>query len=307
MSFINNIIKFLSSDYLSSGLQYFEDMRFHDAINDFQKVIGKDPDPTSQDHKLAIFYITESYIALAEQSIKEDNSDDAKNYYTKVIQFNEYPDVFLKLSQIFYDEGDYENAEIYIKKALKVSPNYIKAMLHFCKISLKKHDHEKVIDYIIELMFNFKCENIEDLEMAVDAIKKGDIDLAVSRIDNIVPDKPKEWMILMNQGDRCFFEEDYESALKYYSSAIEYKENYPDYHLKKSKALIELKRYDEAVESLNKAVSLNPDFIKARITLGAVYILMNDIDKASKQFNFILSIDPENEEALMNLKELLNK
>ncbi len=307
MSFINRILRTLTKDYLSDGLSYFENCDYASAVAEFEKVISRDPDPSSQDHKLAKFYITEAYIALGDDAMKLGERDRAKHYYQKVADFNDYADVYLKIARLYYQDADYASAEEYVLKALKASNKYLKAKLFLCIIGLKQNKIEETVDYLIELVFVSLYENLEELEKAIDTVREGDIDNAIRLLENITIDKPREWVLFVKQGDSHWVEGDLELALESYNKAIGLKAEYPDYHYKKGQVLLELGRYEEAAESFSNAIRINPDYIRARTSLGAVYVMKNDFDNARKQFNMVLNIDPENEEALINLKELLKK
>ncbi len=305
MSLLNRILGLLSKDHLSAGINQFENGEYRNAIEQFEKAISQDPDPASQNHKLAKFYITESYIALADKHNKEGDKEAAREFYLKVTDFNDYADVFLKIAKIYFEEGDYNTAEEYVIKSLKASSRYLKAKLFLCIIGLKQNKIEETMDYLIELVFESIYENLEKLETAIEKIREEDIDTAINLLQNITVDKPSEWLLLVKQGDSLCAEGDYESALDRYNKALELKGEYPDYHFRKGSALLELKRYDEAIKSFNDAVKINPDYINAWISLGAAYLLKNDVDNASAQFNMVLKIDPDNKEALLSLKEIL--
>ena len=68
-----------------------------------------------------------------------------------------------------------------------------------------------------------------------------------------------------------------------------------DYFFKKGSILIELKQYEEAIESLNEVLKLNPNHIKALILKGNCYDFL-DLNKESlKIYNNIISKDKNNE------------
>lgn len=306
MSFINKIIKLLSTDHLSSGLEYYDNNEYKSAIAEFTKVIVKYPDPSHKDHKLAKFYISESHIALADHHIKNGRTEEAKHHYQKVTEFNDYPDVFLKLSEIYYKDGDYGQAEKYANKSLDISENFYRAKLLLCAVLIKMERVQEASDYLIDLIMNTSIvESREELENIIQSINNNDTEQALRLLNSITIDRPKEWFLLIKQGDSYFYEGDYQSALDSYEKAIELKGGYPDYHLKKGKALLELKRYADAVVAFQKAIEINSDYIEARISLALTLVLCNNLEEAKRQFGFILKIDPENEEALLNLKELL--
>jgi tetratricopeptide (TPR) repeat protein len=60
-------------------------------------------------------------------------------------------------------------------------------------------------------------------------------------------------------------------------------------------------KWNEAIESLKRAIELNPGELSIRENLGFCYIQLKDYDNAIKEFEKILAIDPENVPALENI------
>ena len=64
------------------------------------------------------------------------------------------------------------------------------------------------------------------------------------------------------------------------------------------------KRFREAVEALNAAVELKPDYVTALNNLGISYAETGDLDRASLVFSRVLEIEPANRAALENMGRL---
>lgn len=73
--------------------------------------------------------------------------------------------------------------------------------------------------------------------------------------------------------------------------------NWEAYYLK-GRALINLGRYDEAIEELINSLALNEDNIDARQYIAKAYALKGDLDYALKVYDSILDIDDKYFEAL---------
>jgi Flp pilus assembly protein TadD len=68
--------------------------------------------------------------------------------------------------------------------------------------------------------------------------------------------------------------------------------------------LLRTNRVNEAVQALERAVSLNPKSPAALNNLGAAYERKGDIAKAKTMYRQALAVDPRFEEARANLKRL---
>ena len=61
------------------------------------------------------------------------------------------------------------------------------------------------------------------------------------------------------------------------------------------------------IDDANEAIKLNKDYIKAYHRRGKAYASLNKIDIAIKDFQFILEKEPNNKEAMNELRTLRKK
>ncbi len=94
-------------------------------------------------------------------------------------------------------------------------------------------------------------------------------------------------------GNSLFNDGQYARAVKYYQSALETK---PD-HLPALRALansyIQLKRYDEALTVIHRAMQLDPNFAGHYATRGIIYDRMGRHKKAMADYRKALAMDKE--------------
>lgn len=65
-------------------------------------------------------------------------------------------------------------------------------------------------------------------------------------------------------------------------------------------ALRKLARYDEAIENLDKALELEPNYVKAIAQKGSTLAVMGEYEEALKCLDRALELDPDNFEAWFN-------
>ena len=96
-------------------------------------------------------------------------------------------------------------------------------------------------------------------------------------------------------------------AIVHCDQAIACAPNYAFAYANKANALIDSYRPDEAIEASRKALKLSPHpdtFNEARINLGVALMLKGELDDAKHEFEGVLSNDPHNVPALLNLATL---
>ncbi|XP_061189465.1 protein O-mannosyl-transferase TMTC1-like [Saccostrea echinata] len=68
----------------------------------------------------------------------------------------------------------------------------------------------------------------------------------------------------------------------------------------------DLKRYDEALQSYNETIKINPMKKEAHLNIGAIFHLQRHYTKAKYHYGIVLKQDPENRLAKENLAKLIN-
>ena len=98
-------------------------------------------------------------------------------------------------------------------------------------------------------------------------------------------ENPNKSRAYMDEGSKMLLRySDYEEAEKLLTKAIKYdKSNYEAYYYRGC-ARINAKKYQEAIEDLEKAVELKTDYADAYFNMGRTYYLMNDEDKACEYY-----------------------
>ncbi len=94
-------------------------------------------------------------------------------------------------------------------------------------------------------------------------------------------------------------QEQNDSALVYLDLALE-QEDYWTYYSNKGTALNDLRRYDEALVTLNKAIGLYPDTADLYYTRSNTYLALGDAEKQVADLDKVLILDPGHISALIN-------
>ncbi|CAN6618958.1 anaphase-promoting complex subunit Cdc27p [Trichomonascus vanleenenianus] len=98
-----------------------------------------------------------------------------------------------------------------------------------------------------------------------------------------------------------------EKALVEYNKACELQPTSALSRYKKARALIQLRRYDEALEELKVLRTLAPEEASVHFMLGQLYKIMHNRDLAIKHFTIALTLDPKGSHLIKDALEKLNE
>jgi tetratricopeptide (TPR) repeat protein len=101
---------------------------------------------------------------------------------------------------------------------------------------------------------------------------------------------------LKKKGDSSLDAGNFEQAIVFYDKAIEKKPS-PQLYMSRSEAYLKQENTVIALEDLNMAINLDSGLIDAYIARADIYFGMEDYNSARSDYNQVLSIDPENQNA----------
>lgn len=182
-----------------------------------------------------------------------------------------------------------------------------------CECGYKLEGHEKVCpecgnefkspedtEYFMESVLNQFLDDMEELKNnAIEFIEEIDVDDVFDDFSKNSKKALNKDAVYVNRARKKLERsEDNQRVLYLCNKALLVDEfNWEAYYLK-GRALINLKRYDEAIEELINSLALNEDNIKAREYIAKASNLNGDSDYALKVYDSILNIDDKYFKAL---------
>ena len=114
---------------------------------------------------------------------------------------------------------------------------------------------------------------------------------------------PQDYEAQMTAADLFYQIQRFQEAAKYYEAANKVKPEDPEPIIKLGNALFDAEKYEDAQKWYEKALQMRPKDVNVRTDLGLTFFLREprDIDRAIKEFQGSLAIDPEHEMTLQNL------
>jgi len=177
---------------------------------------------------------------------------------------NIYSDPFYNKGEYYNKEGDLSKAELFYSSALKYD-----TLFHYGSI-----DRENTY-----------------INISATQIMQKKYDEALIVLKHAMNVYPGSYKIFNNIGKAYFFEGKYDSSIIGFNRTIEIKPSEDSYNLR-AMAKYHLSDYTGALNDLNSALQIKPDFRDALTNRGITKIELKDYQGAVADFNIILSINP---------------
>jgi len=207
----------------------------------------------------------------------------------------------------------------HFREALNTSPNSKDAKLGIAEalIGLKNYQDAKTLSTSI---LQGDEENTHGLRIRGTAIYYlGELPAALRIFSNILqldPDNIKVSKLkrsaqqierLKEAGNKEFKEGRHEEAIKLYSDALAIDPNLSGVnkllYSNRATALKSLKKYEEAIDDLSKAIDMDAEYIKAYSKRAQCYLEVGRYEEAERDYNMVVLKDPQDREAKKSLSE----
>ena len=192
---------------------------------------------------------------------------EAKQGYFSLLQSNpNQSDILHGLGLLFAEEGNLDEAEIYLKKAIYIESHDVYLYLHYANI-LKA---------------------------------KGKIDEAASILQEVICSHPHFAAAYNNLGVLYAMQEHWQQALLAYQTAIDKQSNYVDAYYNQGLVLVKLNRFDEAFHTIDAVLSLSHQHVGAHFQCGLLLMREEKYKDALDHFNLIHQYHPYHVETIIN-------
>eukprot|EP00761_Pharyngomonas_kirbyi_P012124 gb/GECH01012151.1/.p1 GENE.gb/GECH01012151.1/~~gb/GECH01012151.1/.p1 ORF type:complete len:458 (+),score=158.58 gb/GECH01012151.1/:1-1374(+) len=117
----------------------------------------------------------------------------------------------------------------------------------------------------------------------------------MSRTPSSEEAQKKEAEQLKNKGNEMMKQKNYESAIEYYTQAINTYDQNHVFYANRAAAHSYRKQYDNAIQDCRRAIEINPDYSKAYSRLGTAYFYKGQFREAIDEgYRKALDLDPSN-------------
>ena len=234
--------------------------------------------------------------AMAYQKLGKD--DQAISDYTQAIALGQKDNVLYNNRGIAYmNTGEYDKAAADFTTALKgdhadkntILANRAEAYLRAEDYQNAVADYEALVEAGVDPNGNRKVIGRIYLQM--------ENYTEAARVLALIDKEERDEETILLLADSYFRKEDYPSALGYYTELVDLRQDAKSYGLR-AECYLRLYDTEAALEDLNKAIKLDPEYGWAYYTRGSIYLDQGEYEKAEEDFSKAgdLAFEPEGSE-----------
>lgn len=239
----------------------------------------------------------QEYKLQGNEAYKKKNWQLALEYYDKAIQLNPNEVVFINnKAAVYYAMRDYKRCIDLCEEALiKARETHCdleklaKAMARKGLALQQLGDLDGAIASIKASLMEFKDDKLKFTLRDMEKLKK-------KREEEmyINPDKAEE---VNREANDIFKQGNFPGAIELYTEAIKRNPKGAKFYSNRAACYIKLMEFSRALVDIDKALDLEPNFIRALVRKGNIHYMLKEYHKSTDTYQKVLSIDPENQEA----------
>lgn len=205
---------------------------------------------------------------------------------------------YFKTGLTFVDAGNHLDAIEQFTNALKLDPEYISAYIE------RAHSYEASGDLpnaAVDLKRALTFEQ-KEAELFYDAARVnfalGNYGLALELTNKCTALDKKFGLAFGLLARIQLIKEDYSGALISINKALSLKEN-PEFFFYRGQIAVKMKNYNQAELDFTTAITKHNKFVEAYLALAALQLQLNKTGQAMESCNSLLTLEPDNKEALL--------
>jgi len=241
--------------------------------------------------------------ALAEKQLgndayKKKDFDEAIAHYSKAVELNPKEMTFLSnIAAVMFEQKKYAECVEYCAKAVDVGRENRADFKVVAKALSRQGNAHRRLGELDKAKVTF--------EKALTEQNTPDYRLQLSELTKLIKQKAEEEYVNpemaegeKQKGNEFFKKGDYGSAVKHYSEAIRRNPADPKIYSNRAACYTKLMSFDLSLKDCDKAIELDPKFIKAFLRKANAQKGMGQTSRAKTTYEKALELDPQCSEAL---------
>ena len=274
--------------------------RFDEAASLFEQSLQSVPEQTT-----ALSYLSITYL-------EQNKFKDAMRCIDKAININpEYADAYNNKGNVFRAQKQYEEARQCYEQSLALAPDSVDAKYNLGLVYFNLKDYHQAASYLKQVV-SLESNNAQSLHLYADALinienfqeafkffnasialdegrvesregrglaslKLAQYDLAYNDLMHVIKEQPKNGSAYNNLGVTLRELGKHEEALTAYNTALDLGDaNAKRALTNKGMLLVDMHRYDEAMDCYEQAVHIAPDYDENKWNKALLHLLMGD-------------------------------
>ena len=265
---------------------------------------------------------------------KAGQVQEADRHYTAILKAQpKHPDANHNMGVLAVGVGKFHEALPFFKAALEANPNtaqfwltYIdtlvkldrladaKAVLDQAKSNGAEGDKFDKLDQQLDKVEPSKTTASQNqdppenqLQSLINLYGQGQLHRALDKVSQLLTKFPNSVTLCNIQGASKAGLRQYDDAIDSYNKALTIEPDYADTHYNMGVVLQEQGKLEEAIEAYNKAMSIKPDYAKANYNIGVVLQDQGKLAEAIKAYNKAVAIKPDYADAHYNMGLVLQE
>ncbi len=227
-------------------------------------------------------------------------------------------DAFLKLERdaamahagkgdALFHLGRHDEAVVHLRKALSLEPNMAQAPLIHVLIGDAEQEMgrfeaaKRHYEYALEADPALTRAHAALLDLLLDRQRDAEVERHLQAVRNTARDDPA---VFQKVAELFRKRQEYERALGWYDEVLRIDPDFARAHAGRGDALFRLKRHEEAIESLDRAIALEPTMSTVptlRTLMGEAHQVLGRLGAASEQYELVLQDHPGHAAAIDRL------
>ena len=268
-----------ASAYLILARSYSYTDNFADAIKSISKFIEIQESSFEGNYLLATFQMASGDIKSTKAALEKAESIDAGR-----------GNMMIANAMLNHIEGNHNTAEVYLKKAMEVTPKIHHPMINILLTNLYlSQEKHKSANESLKLSDNF-----------INGFRSKNLDL---RSDEVI----EKSFAYTNLAIFFYLNKWYDKAIKMSDAALVIHPDNPLTLYVKGKALIDKKDFSRAFVELKKTVEIQPGFISPHYDLAKLYLLMGETDNSIGEYKKLAGLNPENASVHLSIGHIYSR
>lgn len=225
----------------------------------------------------------------AEAAGKLDEAVRALEIATQVV---EWADFWCQLGCLRAQRGRRAEARRAFERALAINPRYRRAAVERALLDARDGRLGEALETLRVLAGEGKLAEPHTFQQALERLGRADFEDAAPLLHEAL-DAGDRWLdAQMRRYQELLLVPDMQGALELLRDATRERPNYPDLYLLLGGHELQLGAHDDALESLARALELNPSFHAARIELARALEAIGQTPQALAQLDLVLGCEP---------------
>lgn len=231
--------------------------------------------------------------------------EEAKRLYKILLQQDSKNfDVLMLLGLLLAEQGDVDEAIIYLYKAVKINPQSEPTCFNLAAAYSVKGQYQYAERFFKQVL-SINPSNLKaTLELSALCMRRGDIPARLHYLQKARQLAPQDPEILNDYGDVLRMMGDFEGAIKSISSSLVLNPQSADAINNLGRTYMQLDKLDEAKSAFEHALALKPDMVSAHINLGNLFVKRGMYIEATHAYDQALAFDSKSVAALTNRAQM---